>query len=216
MTKPELTQADLIATARQFCRVPHSYAELYGVTDGKAVGTFVEHKFRDVLEAAFAVMVGNSTKGLDLPSAETDIKVTSRRQPQSSCPFRSARQKVYGLGYNLLLMVYEKRDDHAAKVATLDFVCCAFIEKQRTADYQLTRLIRETLERDGNRDDILALLMDRNLPGDEITLNQLADEIMASPPEQGYLTISNALQWRLQYQRVVVLAEEVPGITRIV
>lgn len=58
--------------------------------------------------------------------------------------------------------------------------------------------------------------MEGKLSGDEITLNQLADEIMASPTELGYLTISNALQWWLQYQRVVVLAEEVSGITRIV
>lgn len=214
--KPELTQADLTATAREFCGATHSYSELYGVTDGKAVGTFVEHKFRDVLEANFTVMVGNSAKGLDLPSAETDIKVTSRRQPQSSCPFRSARQKVYGLGYNLLLMVYEKSDNHEARLAALTFVCCAFIEKHCTADYQLTRLIRETLAHDGNRDDILALLLDRNLPGDEITLGQLADEILQAPPEQGYLTISNAMQWRLQYERVVKLTDGVPGITRII
>jgi hypothetical protein len=216
MMKPELTQEGLIATASKFCRQTHCYADLFGVTDGKAVGTFVEHKFRDVLEANFSVMAGNSAKGLDLPSAETDIKVTSRRQPQSSCPFRSARQKVYGLGYNLLLMVYEKNDDHEARLSTLEFVCCAFIEKPRTADYQLTRQIRETLERDGNRDDILALLLDRNLPGDEITLGQLAEEILQLPPEQGYLTISNAMQWRLQYERVVKLSSAVSGIARII
>lgn len=214
--KPELTQDSLIATAREFCQQNHSYSDLFGVTDGKAVGTFVEHKFRDLLEAEFSVMAGNSARGLDLPSADTDIKVTSRRQPQSSCPFRSARQKVYGLGYNLLLMVYEKNDNHEARLATLEFVCCAFIEKQRTADYQLTRLLRETLKHDGNRDDILALLIDRNLPGDEITLGQLADEILQSPPEQGYLTISNAMQWRLQYERVVKLNDEVHGIARII
>lgn len=35
-------------------------------------------------------------------------------------------------------------------------------------------------------------------------------------PEDGYLTISNALQWRLQYQRIVTLTDEVKGITKIV
>jgi hypothetical protein len=154
--------------------------------------------------------------GLDLPSIETDIKVTSIRQPQSSCPFRSARQKIYGLGYNLLLLVYDKSDSQPDRVATLNFVSCAFIDKSRTADYQTTRGILEILNRDGNRDDILAFLSDRNLPGDEVVYNVLADEILQSPPLLGYLTISNALQWRLQYGRVVSLTENISGIIKIV
>ncbi len=32
----------------------------------------------------------------------------------------------------------------------------------------------------------------------------------------GYLTISNALQWRLQYSRIVNLTETVSGIVNIV
>ena len=39
----------------------------------------------------------------------TDIKAISITQPQSSCPFKNARQKIYGLGYNLLVFVYDKR-----------------------------------------------------------------------------------------------------------
>lgn len=214
--KPELTLALLVETAQQFCRQIHNYADLFGVTDGKAVGTFVEHQFRDILEANFSVMRGNSAKGLDLPPVETDIKVTSRRQPQSSCPFHSARQKVYGLGYNLLLMVYEKSDDHAARLSNLDFVSCVLIERERTADFTLTRILLETLAAQGNRDDIFAILSDRQLPGDEIQLTHLADEILQNPPTQGYLTISNALQWRLPYERVVKMTEVVEGITRIV
>jgi putative type II site-specific deoxyribonuclease len=30
--------------------------------------------------------------------------------------------------------------------------------------------------------------------------------------EQGYLTISNALQWRLQYKRVIELDNQVEGV----
>lgn len=214
--KPSLTQVDLIAAAKAFCQDQHAYAELFGVTDGKAVGTFIEHRFLARIGAAYEVQGGNSALGLDIPALETDIKVTSIRQPQSSCPFRSARQKVYGLGYHLLLFVYDKRDDPAQKAAVLDFVRCAFIDKSRTADYQTTRGILEILARDGNRDDILAFLSDRNLPGDEIVHNALAEEIMHTLPLLGYLTISNALQWRLQYSRVVTLADSVTGIVKIV
>jgi len=214
--KTPLTLPDLIATAEAFCLESHVYLELFGVTDGKAIGTFIERRFRERLEASYTVQAGSSAQGIDLPSVDTDIKVTSIRQPQSSCPFRSARQKVYGLGYNLLLFVYDKQDDLQDRRATLRFTTCAFIDRSRTADYQTTRGILEILSRDGNRDDIIAFLADRNLPGDEIVYNTLADEVMQSSPVLGYLTISNALQWRLQYSRIVNLAEDVSGIVKIV
>jgi hypothetical protein len=40
----------------------------------------------------------------------------------------------------------------------------------------------------------------------------LAQEILSNKPSQGYLTISNAFQWRLQYSRVISLNNEVEGI----
>ena len=67
-----------------------------------------------------------------------------------------------------------------------------------------------------NVEDIVAYLNDKNIPADEIMLNQLAKQILKTPPVQGYLTISNALQWRLQYQRVVSLDETVEGISKVI
>ncbi|BAY43652.1 hypothetical protein SAMD00079811_12320 [Scytonema sp. HK-05] len=58
-------------------------------------------------------------------------------------------------------------------------------------------------------------MMDRNLPVDEIEANNIAEEILNNPREQGYLTISNALQWRLQYSRIIQQAGEVSGIIRV-
>lgn len=55
-------------------------------------------------------------------------------------------------------------------------------------------------------------MQDRNVPGDDIVYNDLAEEILGYPPEQGYLTISNALQWRLQYARVISLGNSVQGL----
>jgi hypothetical protein len=218
--KQKLTIEALIREAKIFCEKESKFdnPELYGVTDGKAVGTFVEHKFLDYIVLKYACEISSSAKGIDLPSEEinTDIKVTSIIQPQSSCPFKDARQKIYGLGYNLLLFVYEKKDDSGKKVARLNFVSCSYINKNRTADYQLTKTIRQMLENNANAEDIIAYLTDRNLPADEITMNKLAKEILKVPPEQGYLTISNALQWRLQYGRIVELTESVDGITPII
>lgn len=44
----------------------------------------------------------------------------------------------------------------------------------------------------------------------------MASDILKNPPAIGYLTISNALQWRLQYNRIVFLDEDINGITPIV
>ena len=98
--KPKLTIEVLQSEAATFAKVESAYAEpsLYGVTDGKAVGTYVEHKFRAHLETLYDCGQGNSAKGIDFPDIDVDLKVTSIVQPQSSCPFRSGRQKIFGLG----------------------------------------------------------------------------------------------------------------------
>jgi hypothetical protein len=153
-----------------------------------------------------------------LPSEDilTDIKVTSIKQPQSSCPFKDAKQKIFGLGYNLLVFVYDKTDNPETQAATLDFVSCSFVAKERTADYTMTYRLREMVKDKANEYDVMAYLQDRNIPVDEITLAEIAKQVLKTTPEQGYLTISNALQWRLQYQRIVTLIEDVPGIEKIV
>jgi hypothetical protein len=218
--KEKLTIEKLIQEAQCFCieqsRIQHK--ELYGVTDGKTVGTFIEHKFQTRLQEKYELAVGSSAKGIDLPSDDilTDIKVTSIKQPQSSCPFKDAKQKIFGLGYNLLVFVYDKTDDLKNQVAILNFVSCSFISKERTADYTTTYRLREMVSDKANEADIIGYLQDKNLPADDITLSELAKQILETPPQQGYLTITNALQWRLQYQRIVTLTEDVPGIDKII
>ncbi|WP_207787916.1 hypothetical protein [Candidatus Thiosymbion oneisti] len=155
------------------------------------------------LSSRYEYEQGNSASGIDLPGLGVDIKVTSVKQPQSSCPFKSASQKIFGLGYHLLVYVYEKTDDDKNKTSRLDIQHTIFIEKERTADFQTTRGLLDILEREGNRDDVIAFIFEKNLPVDEIGAGELADRILETPPNQGYLTISNALQWRLQYGRVI-------------
>jgi hypothetical protein len=193
----------------------HDEAVLYGVTDGKAVGTYLEHKFVAYLAERYTFVAGNSASGIDLPGLGVDIKVTSIRQPQSSCPFKSARQKIYGLGYHLIVFVYEKADDAVRRTARLHMQHTLFVHQERTADYQLTRSILQMLDNDANTDDLTALMQDRNLPVDEIEARNIAEEILRNPPQQGYLTISNALQWRLQYGRAIQQAGLVDGIFKL-
>ncbi|HHK5604551.1 hypothetical protein [Neisseria sp. LACPHL-SPEC-2024-00856] len=206
-----------VKEAHTFSQVESNHAEpaLFGVTDGKAVGTYLEHKFKNYLAQNYSFQLGNSANGIDFPSLNTDMKVTSKRQPQSSCPYKSARQKIFGLGYNLIVFVYEKYDDSISRTGRLNITDTIFVEASRTADFQTTTGILEILRKNGNRDDLIGFMIERNLPVEEIELNNIANEILITPPNQGFLTISNALQWRLQYTRVIEMAGQVQGIHSI-
>lgn len=102
-----------------------------------------------------------------------------------------------------------------SSTAHLDIQHVIFIEQERTADFQTTTGIRRILDNEGNKDDLLAFIQDRLLPVDEIEASSIADDLLKTPPEIGYLTISNALQWRLQYRRVIDKAGSVPGVIRL-
>lgn len=215
--KRPLTIEALLDEARRFSEVESSHREpkLYGVTDGKAVGTYFEHKFKAYLRTKYSYDRGCTAKGIDFPGIAVDMKVTSAKQPQSSCPFKCARQKIHGLGYSLLVFVYRKTDDAKASTGRLDILHTVFIEQHRTADFQTTKTIRQMLQNEANEEDLVAYMRDRNLPVDEIQAGKIARELLQKMPKQGYLTISNALQWRLQYARVIEKAGEIKGVLRI-
>jgi len=79
----------------------------------------------------------------------------------------------------------------------------------------MSKGLRDILENEGNRDDLVAFLSEKNLPVDDIGLDNLVAEILQNKPKQGYLTISNALQWRLQYSRVIEKAGNVDGVRAV-
>lgn len=216
--QPQLTQALLCQEASNFAKAQSivPIPSLYGVTDGKAVGTHVEHAFTAHLSQLYSFTPCNSAEGVDFQDIPADMKVTSVKQPQSSSPFKSARQKIYGLGYGVLVFVYEKTDDSKTATALLNIVHTIYIEKERTADYTMTRLILEHLKAKADVDDLVGLMRDKNLPVDfEIEAPKLAEEIIRKPPLEGYLTISNALQWRLQYNHAIKHAGAVPGVNSL-
>ena len=212
-----LTQESLGNEAAIFSALEsqHQEASLYGVTDGKAIGTYLEQKFKLYLKEKYDFVEGNAASGIDFPELLVDIKVTSTKQPQSSSPFKSARQKIFGLGYSLIIFVYEKLDNSLNRTANLRMITTIFVSAERTADFQMTRGIRNILNNQGNKDDLMAFMLDKNLPVDEMEAANIADEILANPPVQGFLTISNALQWRLQYTRVIDLAGQEEGLIAI-
>lgn len=215
--KKDLTIAALRKEAAIFSarESKHKEPSLFGVDNGKTVGTYLEHKFQSYLHKNYKYTEGSSAKGIDFPELQVDIKVTSFKQPQSSCPFKSARQKIYGLGYSLLVFVYQKTDNPNDETSTLNILHVVFVSAERTADYQTTTGLVKILENNGNKDDIHAYFSERMLPVGEIEADTLAEEVLNNKPEIGYLTISNALQWRLQYNRIINEAGNIDGILKV-
>ena len=210
----KLTISKLNEEAIDFCKHESNttHDDLVGITDGKAVGTYIEHEFEKFLKNKYEITIGSSARGIDLPDAHinTDIKVTSVKKPQSSSPFKNIEQKIYGLGHNLLIFVYEKTDINDK--CYLDFKHCIFIDAEKTGDYNLTKILRKLIKLKADKEDIVDILKDSNVPGEDKALETIADKIMKNPPEQGYLTISNAFQWRLKYNNVINLNEDVNGV----
>lgn len=203
----------LIREAENFTKLESqkSHPELLGVSDGKRIGTYIEHEFKNYLKRKYEFNIGSSAKGIDFPDPHinTNIKVTSTKKPQSSSPFKNIEQKIYGLGYNILLFVYKKREIN--NQCFLEFKHCIFITSEKTADYNLTKRLRRLLCKGASEKEIINLLNEKNIPGDKEILENLAKKIMSNPPKQGYLTISNALQWRLKYSNAINFKDQLNG-----
>lgn len=211
-----LTIPSLINEAKLFCESENTkeYPELLNINDGKTIGTFVEHKFKSFLKEKYDFEVGNSALDIDLPgSINTDIKVTSIKKPQSSCPYKDTKQKIFGLGYNLLIFIYDKID--LTNTCKLNFLNFTFISKEKTADFITTKQLNEMLKNGSNKEDIISYLTNSAISFDFVTLNNLADMILNNDIHQGYLTISNALQWRLYYSRVISLDNKIEGVINV-
>lgn len=79
-----LTIPELKRVARNFVESnnPMMVPSLYRVTDGKAVGTFVEQAFHLYLQARYTYTPGNAASGIDFTDLLVDVKTTSIAQPQ--------------------------------------------------------------------------------------------------------------------------------------
>jgi hypothetical protein len=216
--KSPLNIESLCSEARRFAKMQsqHDEPQLFRVTDGKAVGTYFEHKFTNYLKTKYTFEEGSSASGIDFPGLNVDTKVTSINQPQSSCPFKSARQKIYGLGYSLLVFVYDKQDNPKRKIGRLSILHTIFVESSRTADYQTTSGLQQILKNNGNIDDITAFMSDRFLSVDETTLFKMAKKILKKPPQVGYLTSYIGYLWCHRYKSIVEQADKLVGFERIV
>jgi hypothetical protein len=216
--RPALTIEDLLKEANAFAVLESSYSEpkLYGITDGKAVGTYVEHKFKNLLAAKYNFVASSSASWIDFPEIGVDIKVTSIIQPQSSCPYKSARQKIFGLGYSLLIFVYSKSDDAKTQTSTLNILHTIFVEKEHTADYQMTKHLNSILANNGNADDLVAYMQDKYLPVDDDEARSIAEELLQGGKlKEGFIMPSMILKFQSPYSLVISEAGNIDGIIRV-
>ena len=70
--KQKLTIDILVKEAKAFCRKESKFDNpyLFGITDGKAVGTFIEHKFQNYLSSKYEYIIGSSASGIDMSSED--------------------------------------------------------------------------------------------------------------------------------------------------
>lgn len=202
---PKLTIETLKKEAQHFSRVESRYREksLFGITDGKAVGTYLEHKFRNYLRTKYDFEVGSSASGIDFPELQVDTMSTNLLAPYPSSPLKSARQKIYGLGHSLIWFLYEKTDDRESKRAKINIVSAFFLDGSCTADFKMTRGIADTLKNEGNKDDVMAYTLDARLTNDEIEASNLADEILSNPPRLGFVFTTGFWRQRAQYLEAI-------------
>ena len=76
LAKRELTTELLCDEAREFSEMDSTHGEpsLFGVTDGKAVGTYLEHKFQAALHHGYIYQEGSSCQGHRLPWARCGLE----------------------------------------------------------------------------------------------------------------------------------------------
>jgi hypothetical protein len=100
--KPALSVELLLEEAAKFSAMvsAHEQPALLGLTEGKMVGTCMEHKFIDDLTEKYSLDGGNLATAFDTPTMNMDIEKTSVNKPQSSCTYDSVRQKIFELAYS--------------------------------------------------------------------------------------------------------------------
>lgn len=214
MAKQPLTVELLCTEATAFAAIQAQTPrpDMYLRTIPKGVGTAMEKEFRAHLQANYNFVPGHSSKGVDFPGIGVDVKATLITRPQSSCRFTSVDQKVYGLGYDLLVFLYRKRDDKDQKTAFLKIEKTVFVCKKQTGDHTLTRILLADLQTGANKEDLISTMRSKYLALTDEEADKLGDRLLREPPLQGYIGISPAQQWRLRYRKAAEYAGQVEGV----
>lgn len=206
----ELDLQNYLDSVAEFCAEMESRT----VPDGKSgtskqIGTYFEKELRDWFEDKHGlVSEGSVAEDIDLPAFNIDVKTTSYRQPQSSSTFDDPGERIVGVDYNILLFVYDKQSVDGGN--KFEIKTCAYIPKERASDYRKSedavKLVADY--RDGKLSESELREQLEDLTGVGAISDEKFNEIKENPPEKGAITITPALQWRFNYNKMV--KEDVP------
>jgi len=166
-------------------------------TDPKSLAMFAERTLHRWLQTRFDYRTGSSANGLDFPDVPMDFKLTDAARPQSSIPAAGRHEMLWGLGYHVLVAIYQKSPRDGAIYLALDDLWC--LDAEQTADRRTTEEVQRLVRHDA-RDGVLARYLEQRLPfcrAEEARV-QVA-RIRAQPPVLGQLTLSPAMQYRATY-----------------
>lgn len=177
-------------------------------TKSKDIGTYFENSLRAHLNEALGLeQRGSVAAGIDLPHFNVDVKTTRITRPQSSSKIRKFSERLTGVPYNILLLIYSREDVENGEAYT--FENCVYIPKERTGDHRKStaaaRAVQEfkngAITREELRDELEDLVSENADDVTEIKDDEL-DEIIENPPKPGVITISPAVQWRFSYNQM--------------
>lgn len=216
--------------------IESNYNDLLNV-EVKTRATLVGEKFKAFISEKIDFIInGSSASGIDLPIFNTDIKCTSINLPQSSSPYKSIEEKLFGLDYNILLFIYSINDNK------FKFEHCVYIPKNMTGCKNATKLLKkltqENLNKRITKDIAIKALKGwfftinnkssksttdfiKKFINNKLTVEKFIKEVetwiiieplnlkpnwdliweksIKTPPLDGMINYSFALQWRLQY-----------------
>ncbi|MDD5349838.1 MAG: hypothetical protein PHQ12_06470 [Chthoniobacteraceae bacterium] len=213
---PLLTRAQLQIEASAFAKAHahHNEPALLGL-DYPVVEPYYLHRFKTELAKRYELPEADSDEGITFPGIKVDVKFINDRLEDSYCPMISGMQRFQGLGYDVLLFVYHQQSDFTAGTVWLDIQQAIWVENYRTADWYATISLIDCLAKTPAMENILAILDDLPFslhPGEAW---KLAENVLKTPPKQGYAAIGRASEWHIRWGRVIREAGKVDGILRL-
>jgi len=177
-------------------------------TKSKDIGTHFEDSLRAHLNDALGLeQRGSAASGIDLPHFNVDVKTTRITRPQSSSKIRAFGERLAGVPYNILLIVYSREDVEGGERYT--FENCVYIPKERTGDHRKSVAAAQKIQA-YNDDEISRaelrtaledLVSEKSDDVTEIKESEL-ESMIENPPKPGVITISPAVQWRFSYTQM--------------
>ncbi len=82
--------------------------DLFGSTDGKAVGTYIEQAFNHYLRSSYDYIPGNAASGIDFPNLNVDLKVTMHSSTPIIFSFSRCKSKSLWFGLSFASVYLRK------------------------------------------------------------------------------------------------------------